>query len=153
MNEKCHWVCYVIGHENQRATYCGMSNNVVRRLRQHNGEIKGGARYTSRVHKGCWTPLIHVRGFQSRRQVAQFEWAMKKRRGPHKIRSGHQGRVHQLEYLLGLQRLNKEYNFANHISVTCFLPKKRYLELAQLQPEEFETRRKEQMVPFFFRDY
>lgn len=152
MNEK-RWVCYVIGHENQKATYCGMSNNVVRRLRQHNGEIKGGARYTSRIHKGKWSPLFHVCGFTSQREVMQFERAMKKRKGPHKIRSGRQGRIHQLEFLLGLGQLNSEYQFANHIFVTCFLDRQQYLKVSKLNPGEFDRLRKEQMVPFFFRDY
>ena len=34
-----NWVCYII--ENRGYTYVGVSNNAVKRLRAHNGEIKG----------------------------------------------------------------------------------------------------------------
>jgi putative endonuclease len=40
----CDWVCYII--QNKRATYVGVSNNAEKRLRAHNGEISGGAKYT-----------------------------------------------------------------------------------------------------------
>lgn len=29
-----------------KSIYCGISNNLARRLREHNGELGGGARYT-----------------------------------------------------------------------------------------------------------
>lgn len=153
MNEKM-WVCYVIGHQNQRFTYCGMSNNVTRRLRQHNGEIKGGARYTSQVHKGVWTPMFHVTGFQSRRQVAQFEWAMKKRKSKRRVCAGREGRVQQLEYLLGLGRLNAEYQFRGMLRVVCFMKQSEYMRLSGMRSlEVFDQLRKDQQVPFFFREY
>ena len=39
------WVYYII--ENKKDTYVGVSNNAEKRLRAHNGEIKGGAKYTT----------------------------------------------------------------------------------------------------------
>lgn len=42
------WVVYVLRSEtNPNLMYCGMTNNLRRRLRQHNGCIKGGGKYTS----------------------------------------------------------------------------------------------------------
>ena len=39
------WSCYII--ENRGYTYVGVSNNVHKRLRAHNKEISGGAKYTT----------------------------------------------------------------------------------------------------------
>jgi len=39
------YCCYIL--ENGRSTYVGITNNRVKRLRQHNSEISGGAKYTS----------------------------------------------------------------------------------------------------------
>jgi predicted GIY-YIG superfamily endonuclease len=42
------YVVYVLrSQKNQNLVYCGMTNNIKRRLRQHNGHIKGGGKYTS----------------------------------------------------------------------------------------------------------
>jgi hypothetical protein len=41
-------ICYILTNDSDDRTYNGYTNNPKRRLRQHNGEIKGGARYTSR---------------------------------------------------------------------------------------------------------
>jgi predicted GIY-YIG superfamily endonuclease len=68
------WVFYLI--LNKGRTYAGVSPDPVRRLRQHNGEIKGGAKYTTGVGPG-WTHICLVHGFQNKIQALQFEWASK----------------------------------------------------------------------------
>lgn len=43
-----HNYCYILYNNKNNMTYNGFTNNLERRLRQHNGEIKGGARCTTR---------------------------------------------------------------------------------------------------------
>ena len=57
------WSCYII--ENNRYKYVGVSNNVEKRLRAHNGEIKGGAKYTTSKGKG-WKHICIIRGFPTK---------------------------------------------------------------------------------------
>lgn len=98
--------------------------------------------------------MFHVTGFQSRRQVAQFEWAMKKRKSKRRVCAGREGRVQQLEYLLGLGRLNAEYQFGGMLKVVCFMKQSEYMRLSGMRSlEAFDQLRKEQEVPFFFREY
>lgn len=40
--------CYILGNNIDSKTYVGYTNNPQRRIRQHNGLIKGGAKYTTR---------------------------------------------------------------------------------------------------------
>ena len=68
------WVCYIIYKNNN--TYCGITNNVTRRLKQHNSVIKGGAKATTSKGPG-WNYLCQITGFQNKIQVLQFEWAVK----------------------------------------------------------------------------
>lgn len=62
--------------ENKGRTYAGVSPDPERRLRQHNGEICGGAKYTTAFGNG-WKHFCFVRGFQTKQQALQFEWAVK----------------------------------------------------------------------------
>ena len=39
------WYMYVVVC-NDNSLYCGITTNIERRLKQHNGAIKGGAKYT-----------------------------------------------------------------------------------------------------------
>ena len=61
------------------ATYVGATVNLKRRLRQHNGEIKGGAHATtSKVAKGkTWKRVCHISGFPDWTATLQFEWRWK----------------------------------------------------------------------------
>ena len=61
------------------ATYVGATVNLDHRLRQHNGEIKGGARATSmKVKNGeTWRRVCYVEGFPSWSECLKFEWAWK----------------------------------------------------------------------------
>ena len=64
---------YLIKSEN--LTYVGMTNDFLHRIRQHNGEIKGGAKYTSR--KKNWYPILIIDGFTDKKSACQCEWKMK----------------------------------------------------------------------------
>ena len=68
------WKFYIIA--NRGATYAGVSPDPVRRLRQHNGEIKGGAKYTTSKGSG-WRHICLVSGFRTKIEAMQFEWAVK----------------------------------------------------------------------------
>jgi predicted GIY-YIG superfamily endonuclease len=73
--EEEHWSFYIILHP-CGATYAGVSPDPVKRLRKHNGELAGGAKYTLSKGKG-WQHICLVRGFQTKIQALQFEWASK----------------------------------------------------------------------------
>jgi predicted GIY-YIG superfamily endonuclease len=68
------WSFYII--QNKGCTYAGVSPDPVKRLRKHNGEICGGAKYTKSKGPG-WTHVCLVHGFQTKIQALQFEWAVK----------------------------------------------------------------------------
>ena len=61
------------------STYIGATVDLDHRLRQHNMEIKGGARATSiKVKKGeLWTRVCYVEGFPTWSEALKFEWAWK----------------------------------------------------------------------------
>jgi predicted GIY-YIG superfamily endonuclease len=68
------WHVYVICNNNN--TYVGATPYPNRRLRQHNGEIKGGAKYTLSKGPG-WKHICIISGFHTKIQALQFEWAVK----------------------------------------------------------------------------
>tara|TARA_B100000902_G_scaffold398481_1_gene465405 strand:- start:1386 stop:1790 length:405 start_codon:yes stop_codon:yes gene_type:complete len=74
MSNESVWAFYIV--ENKGCTYAGVSPDPVRRLRQHNGEIKGGAKYTTGKGPG-WTHVCLVEGFRNKIEAMQFEWAVK----------------------------------------------------------------------------
>ena len=83
-DDKDPWVCYIIVHEATGCTYVGVSPYPVQRLRRHNGEISGGAKYTTSKGPG-WRHVCLIKGFMTSQQALQFEWAVKHvkpRKGP-----------------------------------------------------------------------
>ena len=74
MKKEHAWIFYII--ENNGKTYAGVSPNPTRRLRQHNKELVGGAKYTT-AHAPGWVHICLVHGFQNKIQAMQFEWAVK----------------------------------------------------------------------------
>ena len=74
--------CYTIQSIRQN-TYVGVTNDLPRRLRQHNGQLSGGAKSTR--GRGPWEVAFFVRGFKDRGHALSFEWAMKHTAAKHKI--------------------------------------------------------------------
>ena len=90
------------------ATYVGATVNLDRRLRQHNGEIEGGAiATTSKVNRGeTWIRACHVEGFPSWQAALQFEWRWKQlsRKITDKKLKPLEKRMKALKMLLELER-------------------------------------------------
>jgi len=56
------YIVYLLINSNNKYTYLGITNNSIRRLRQHNSEIKGGAKYTSsKKGDGIWLYYLHIK--------------------------------------------------------------------------------------------
>jgi len=62
-----------------RSTYVGATVDPEHRLRQHRGEIKGGAHITTmKIKKGhTWNCVLCITGFPDWTAALQFEWAFK----------------------------------------------------------------------------
>lgn len=83
-----------------RHTYVGITNNLPRRLRQHNGELTGGAKYTR--GRRPWAVAGFVSGFQSHQEALMFEWAW--RHASKRSGGGVDGRRNKLREILNRER-------------------------------------------------
>lgn len=55
MENDYEYILYLIINKSNNCTYIGITNNPERRIRQHNGELKGGAKYTTfKKGNGKW---------------------------------------------------------------------------------------------------
>ncbi len=73
MSSENDWQFHIIA--NNGFTYAGVSPLPERRLRQHNNELQGGAKYTTSKGPG-WRHICLISGF-TKIQALQFEWAVK----------------------------------------------------------------------------
>lgn len=101
------YVCYTLLSADERCTYVGITNNMARRLRQHNGELAGGAKYTTRRSaKQPWSVACTVTGFRTKVEALQFEWALHhaQRTARRSFGAGLQGRWRKLQYVCAQPR-------------------------------------------------
>ena len=80
------YLVYILRSDN--LSYVGMTNDFTRRFRQHNQEIKGGAKYTKK--RSSWYPICIIDGFLTMKEAMQCEWRVKRGKG------GPQGRINYL---------------------------------------------------------
>jgi structure-specific endonuclease subunit SLX1 len=70
------YFCYLLKSINEKClgdTYIGFTDDPLRRLDQHNGKIKGGAKKTNK--KRPWNLVIVISNFPNKHLALQFEWA------------------------------------------------------------------------------
>ena len=102
-----NYCCYLLAcrlSTGRMATYKGCTNNMTRRLRQHNGEIKGGARATAR-YKGQWRVACVVTCL-SRTDALRLEWHWKHPRGPRSRVRGNDFHNHHSHLMTSISRLD-----------------------------------------------
>lgn len=72
-----NYLCYCLYNDSNNKTYIGSTNNLSRRLRQHNGEIVGGAKYTT-AQQVTWKHLFYISSPHfDHRTALSFEWHLK----------------------------------------------------------------------------
>lgn len=114
------WYCYILRNKNPQysnLTYNGSTNNPKRRLRQHNGEISGGAVYTKKAPAG-WEIYFLMTGFPDHKNALSCEWRIKHTEGkprcqrpPH--HRGTKGRIVALNDILRLDKWTQQCQHSN----------------------------------------
>lgn len=101
-----NWYCYILrctNESNKNLTYNGSTNNLKRRLNQHNGKISGGAKAT----KGKkWEYYCVLTGFETHSNALSCEWRIKKPTGEKRRPSQYcsvSGRINALNLILPLE--------------------------------------------------
>tara|TARA_Y100000389_G_scaffold162426_1_gene165206 strand:+ start:140 stop:553 length:414 start_codon:yes stop_codon:yes gene_type:complete len=107
------WVFYII--QNKQFTYAGVSPDPVKRLRKHNGEISGGAKYTASKGPG-WKHVCIVSGFKNKIQSMQFEWAVK--HAPPRNVGGIKSRMKKLNDVMQKERWTSKSPLASEVPLT-----------------------------------
>ena len=74
--------CYIIKSVASEHVYIGYTTDFSRRLRQHNREIKGGAKHTFKYYP--YYPICVVRGFPNAYTARSFEWHLQHRQASRK---------------------------------------------------------------------
>ena len=74
VTEEGRWFVYLLRCADD-SLYCGITTDISRRLRQHNGDIKGGARYTQ-VRRPV--KLAYLERHGNRSAAAAREYAVKR---------------------------------------------------------------------------
>ena len=123
------YYCYIL--KSGSKTYNGYTVDPKRRLRQHNGEIKGGAKKTA--GKGPWEFIFIMTGFVTESNALSCEYRINKPVGnkrPAKY-NGPVGRIKSLNEILNRSKWTAPCDIINgNIDYTIYIHKdyKKYLE-------------------------
>ncbi len=134
--------CYILANKENGRTYNGYTNNLSRRLRQHNQELKGGAKYTKDFGNKTWFIVAYVSGYPDRINALQCEWRIKhpdnKRKRGAKY-SGAYGRIKGLNEVLKLDRWTGNSTIDNSSFELTVHVLEEYAHLLTNLPENIQT--------------
>ena len=122
------WVCYILRNTHPKycnITYNGSTNDMIRRLRQHNEEIVGGAKATH--GKGqSWEVYALLTGFPDHVNALSCEWRIRNPTGKPHSKPAHYrgvgGRIRGLNEVLRTERWTQQCTVAN-----CNIPLRLYI--------------------------
>ncbi|KAI3681209.1 hypothetical protein L6452_35994 [Arctium lappa] len=113
-----YWSVYLILSTNPPfKTYVGVTTNFSRRLRQHNGELKGGAKASQAGRP--WICACIIRGFTSKSEACKFEfrWKSVSRKMPRKrkTKEEEEGGLHLLQHRNAALNKVKDSSDCSHL--------------------------------------
>ena len=115
-----NWVCYILKSIDSNKTYVGATDNLYRRLNDHNG-INGKSKGAKATKGRIWMPILFISGFPNKIACLSFESGVRhvrKRKGCLYYNSGNpvEKRVKSVYNLLHLQSPLKKW-FAKDLTV------------------------------------
>ena len=90
------YLVYILKSDN--LSYVGMTNDFLKRFRQHNGELVGGAKYTKKSE--FWYPVCIIDGFKDKKSACQCEWRLKR---------GKKGATGRIKYFSNYLSMNQKW--------------------------------------------
>ena len=98
-----NWSLYLLENTDNKYTYLGVTVNIIRRIRQHNGELVGGAKYTSSYKgNGKWILKTIVNNL-TKSEALSYERIIKNKRRKGKGKTP----LDRRNYLINLVVTNK----------------------------------------------
>lgn len=125
-NELNDYSCYIIISKGSNRTYIGSTNNVERRLRQHNGEIKGGAKAT-KIDRP-WRHICVISGL-NKIEALCCEWRLKRKhnyKGQLKGFYGVNKKIENMYNVLNLDRYTKKCSLSRNTSLLLIWLEKKF---------------------------
>lgn len=142
---KGDFYCYILKNKydpHKNRTYNGFTNNPKKRIRQHNGELVGGARYTKKFGNNSWEIYALVKGFPNHINALQCEWRIKhpnnKRKRSIKYLNP-EGRIKGLNKVLKLEKWTNSSTIINSTIKLKVWIKKEYSHLLTDLPDNIEV--------------
>lgn len=107
------YLVYLLTNSQSNRTYLGITNNSERRIRQHNGEIKGGAKYThSFKGEGHWEYKLQITNL-SKSEALSIERTIKNKRKHFRGKDGLSKKIDSLTYLSSQYQHSEIISFDN----------------------------------------
>ena len=104
-----NYIVYLLINTSNNYTYLGITNNSERRLKQHNGELSGGAKYTRNFKQdGVWKYYLQISNL-SKSQSLSIERSIKN------IRKYAVGSSSLDKRLYCINKTLKKYNNVNYL--------------------------------------
>jgi structure-specific endonuclease subunit SLX1 len=132
---KGEFFCYILKNDyesHKNRTYNGFTNNPKKRLRQHNGELVGGAKYTKNFGNNSWEIYALVKGFPDHINALQCECRIKhpnnKRKRSRQFLNP-EGRIRGLNKVLKLEKWTNSSTIDNSTLKLKVWIKKEYSHL------------------------
>ena len=119
---------YLLKSKVSNRFYVGYTVNIQKRIRQHNGEISGGARKT--IRNRPWEVVMYISGFQYERTAMQYEYMIQ--HPPKRLRKKGGGIVKYMTIMKRLLQQEKICSTAplnSELKLTRFFTDKKYYDI------------------------
>jgi predicted GIY-YIG superfamily endonuclease len=129
--EQIHYVYILVNNSEKykNHSYIGYTNNPKRRIRQHNCEIKGGAKATH-GKENAWEFAVLINGFQNMINALSCEWKIKHpgKKKYYKI----EGKIKTLNEVLKLEQWTNKCTIKNNECLYDVFLKDEYMHLLEI---------------------